>query len=266
MSIIKKILLFSSITLFTFLSFIDYLALDYNISIVIIQAVQLAIMMFFIVKKEYRMLLPVLYIVLHTCFLLVVSLFNLTYIKDIYLVIIVFILTFYYIVIFRLKPLKEHLNYINKGKLDPISIFLVIATVIVSSVALILWFRLLNPDITDLEKLLPTKNIYLIILLGLGFSLFNAVTEELIWRGIIWDGLKTIYEKSAFVIIVQSIGFGLIHINGFPRGWLGVGLACIYGLFLGLIRYKTKGILYPIIAHIFADAVIFSVIAFEVLY
>jgi uncharacterized protein len=265
MSIIKKILLLISLCLFTLLSLIKFLGLNYGITVIVFEAIQFSIMMFFLLRKDYRMFLPVFYVFLTTTFLLIVHLFNLTYIGDIYLVFNVFILLFYYVLIFRIEPLRKEADYIKKGKLDGLSIFLVVATVIVSSVALILWFKLLNPDISDLEELLPTKNILLIILLGIAFSLFNAVTEELVWRGIVWDGLNTICKAPAFVIIVQSIGFGLIHISGFPRGWIGVGLACIYGLFLGFIRYRTKGLLYPIIAHIFTDGVIFAVVVYQVL-
>jgi membrane protease YdiL (CAAX protease family) len=47
--------------------------------------------------------------------------------------------------------------------------------------------------------------------------------------------------------------FGVGHLHGFPSGWIGVGLATIYGLMLGVVRLRTGGLLAAWIAHVAAD-------------
>lgn len=174
-------------------------------------------------------------------------------------------LIIYYIIVFRIKPLKRQINYLTRGKASIITIILIIATIVVSSVALIMWFELLKPDTSEFQEMIPAKNISLLIPLGLGFALINALTEEFVWRGIFWDGLKQSFNCPVIVIIVQALLFGLIHLGGFPKSLVGVVLASVYGLFLGIIRHKSDGIFYPILTHIFADLVIFAIVAYSVI-
>jgi membrane protease YdiL (CAAX protease family) len=61
-------------------------------------------------------------------------------------------------------------------------------------------------------------------------------------------------------LLLQAFAFGAIHIRGFPRGWLGVGLACIFGLFMGVIRRRGGGMFAPWIAHVFTDVVIAGIV------
>jgi membrane protease YdiL (CAAX protease family) len=63
-------------------------------------------------------------------------------------------------------------------------------------------------------------------------------------------------------LVLQALAFGAIHIRGFPRGWLGVGLACIYGLLMGVIRRRAGGMFAPWIAHVFTDVVIAGIVLF----
>src|SRR5262245_25111137 len=46
----------------------------------------------------------------------------------------------------------------------------------------------------------------------------------------------------------------------FPCRWLGVGLACIFGLFMGVIRRRAGGMFAPWIAHTFTDVVIAGIV------
>jgi membrane protease YdiL (CAAX protease family) len=61
-------------------------------------------------------------------------------------------------------------------------------------------------------------------------------------------------------LLLQALAFGAIHIRGFPRGWIGVGLACIYGLLMGVIRRRAGGMFAPWIAHVFTDVVIAGIV------
>ena len=65
---------------------------------------------------------------------------------------------------------------------------------------------------------------------------------------------------AAAIVGIQALSFGVAHIQGFPRGALGVALAAVYGLLLGVLRLRAGGLLAPVLAHIGADAVIYALI------
>lgn len=55
--------------------------------------------------------------------------------------------------------------------------------------------------------------------------------------------------------------FGFIHYaGGFPNGTTGTALAAIYGLMLGAIRIRPRGMLAPVVTHFFADLTIFMIL------
>ncbi|MBT1707394.1 CPBP family intramembrane metalloprotease [Fulvivirgaceae bacterium PWU5] len=70
------------------------------------------------------------------------------------------------------------------------------------------------------------------------------VLEELIFRGVILDGLlKQAYSPSK-AIIISSFLFGIVHLNP----WQFVA-AFLVGLFAGWVFYKTRNMVYPIVIH-----------------
>lgn len=69
------------------------------------------------------------------------------------------------------------------------------------------------------------------------------ILEELIFRGIILDGLLKRYSPMKSILI-SSLIFGIVHMNP----WQFIG-AMILGSFLGWIYYKTKSIIPSIIMH-----------------
>jgi hypothetical protein len=243
----------------------EFISIDGLILLIIIDGVMLLLTLSFFIHKRADVLCIALYGLLYHIVLTLVWVMSLPDIFNMMLVINTIVLIIYYIIVFNIKPLKESIGYFSKGEADGVTIFLIIGTILISAVALILWFNLLNPDVKDLQEMLPTKDILLLIPIGIAFALFNSLTEELVWRGIFWDGLKISIECPVLLIIIQAVGFGLLHWAGFPRGWVGVGLAGVYGLFLGIIRHRSKGILYPILTHFFADMVIFGIVAYSVL-
>jgi len=63
------------------------------------------------------------------------------------------------------------------------------------------------------------------------FSLINAAVEEGAYRGVVVNALDRVRVPWQ-AEIVQALAFGLLHIHGFPRGWIGVGLATIFGVMM----------------------------------
>ena len=72
------------------------------------------------------------------------------------------------------------------------------------------------------------------------------IFEEIIFRGIIQKGLINKGVKPWKAILIAAIVFGLVHGNP----WQFVG-AVLLGSVLGLVYYKTKSLLLPILLHAF---------------
>jgi len=93
------------------------------------------------------------------------------------------------------------------------------------------------------------------------FSIFNATWEEVIFKGILWNGVKKLSNSFIIINLFQGLLFGIMHLHGFPSGIIGACLSGIYGLLIGFIREKSNGLLAPIVTHFFADITIFIIIA-----
>jgi uncharacterized protein len=134
---------------------------------------------------------------------------------------------------------------------------------LLAAAALLSWYLLLHPNITDIVKrFVPALPLGQLIAGGLIFSMVNAAVEEGAYRGVILHALDRSLGPGFAALLMQAVAFGAIHIRGFPRGWLGVGLACIYGLLMGLIRRRAGGMFAPWIAHVFTDVVIAGIVVF----
>jgi CAAX protease family protein len=149
------------------------------------------------------------------------------------------------------------------GSFDATVRFLCIAACLLAAGALLSWYVLLHPDVADIVKaFVPDLPLGLLIVGGLIFSMVNAAVEEGAYRGVILHALDTSLGPGFAALLLQAVAFGAIHIRGFPRGWLGVGLACIYGLLMGVIRRRAGGMFAPWIAHVFTDVVIAGIVLF----
>jgi hypothetical protein len=131
------------------------------------------------------------------------------------------------------------------------------AAFLLAAVALLSWYFLLHPNVANIVKaFVPDLPLGLLIVGGLIFSMVNAAVEEGAYRGVILHALDTSLGPGLAALFLQALAFGAVHLGGFPRGWLGVGLACIYGLFMGVIRRRAGGMFAPWIAHVLTDVVI----------
>jgi len=131
-----------------------------------------------------------------------------------------------------------------------------------SAVSLLLWFKLARPDVKWQAGLIPPWSPGRLVLLGLGFALFNAAVEEMIWRGVIFDALERARLPTAPVVLMQAVSFGVVHLHGFPSGSLGILLASAYGAILGFLRAQTRGLLVPFVTHAVTDSSIFVILVY----
>lgn len=157
--------------------------------------------------------------------------------------------------------LRGTATWVRWGSFDTTVCFLCVAAWLLAAVALLSWYLFLHPNVSDIVKtFVPNRPMGLLIVGGLIFSMINAAVEEGAYRGVILHALDTSIGPGFVALLLQALAFGAVHIGGFPRGWLGVGLACIYGLFMGVIRRRAGGMFAPWIAHVLTDVVIAGIV------
>src|ERR1700736_362893 len=168
----------------------------------------------------------------------------------------------YWALLQSFRPLRLTATWLRTG--HPIlPIWIIAATVAAgSAVSLLLWFKLARPDVEWAMGLIPSWSPGRLVLLGLGFALFNAAVEEMIWRGVIFDALERARLPITLVVLMQAVSFGVVHLHGFPSGSLGILLASAYGAILGVLREQTRGLLVPFVTHAVTDSSIFGILVY----
>jgi membrane protease YdiL (CAAX protease family) len=170
-------------------------------------------------------------------------------------------LLIYAIVVLSVPSLRRTTTWLKAGSINRVTATLMILTVAASSAGLPVWFMLWKPDLGPFLRSIPSWSPALLVLEGAGFALLNAAMEESIFRGVLMQALDDVLGEGAWPVVLQAVAFGLFHIKGIPSGWTGVVMATFYGLLLGLIRRRSRGILAPYVTHVFADIVIFALLA-----
>jgi len=177
----------------------------------------------------------------------------------------VIILVVYGVIVRSWPWLRASSGWLRKGQIDRTSWILVASFVSASAISLIVWRFWTDADLTDFRQFVPNVPLWTIPLGIVAFAALNAAFEEIIWRGVLMYALEAAIGPGWVVWLLQGVGFGIWHYAGFPRGWVGVGLATIFALMMGALRIRGKGMLAPWIAHVFADVTIFILVAVMVL-
>ncbi len=147
--------------------------------------------------------------------------------------------------------------WLARGQLGGAVAGWIAAFVAASVLALVLWWGLVRPNVSDLPRL-PSGFHPVVLIAGVvAWSACNAAAEELYFRGAMQHELVRCFGRSG--IALQALAFGIMHLHGFPRGWSGVVLASIYGGMMGALRWRARGLLAPWIAHLFADLAIVAI-------
>ena len=139
----------------------------------------------------------------------------------------------------------------------PLAVALVLA--ITTVVALLGFPALARPEVAGLAAGLPVAAFGSLLVAGVCFSTTNAVLEELIFRGVLWEATAAEWNRGV-ALGATTILFGLGHVHGYPPGPLGAVLAGVFGMALGLLRLWTGGLGLAILVHICADATIFTIL------
>jgi membrane protease YdiL (CAAX protease family) len=155
---------------------------------------------------------------------------------------------------------RSFLAAMRRGRLGRAEWAAIGLVALIAAAALVGWVALLQPDLSRQRAMLPEWPLIGLVAAGMTFSIVNAILEEFIWRGVLLDWLRT-FMPGAAAVLVQAASFGAAHFMGFPSGFAGAALAAVYGVMLGALALRAGGLLAAIIAHIAADAVIFTLLA-----
>jgi membrane protease YdiL (CAAX protease family) len=168
----------------------------------------------------------------------------------------------YFLIAISFPKLRQTLSWMRPGHFGKDILLLVAATAVVSGIALYLWDHALRPDLSRHLAYMPPVPFWFYPFLGLGFAVLNAAMEEAAFRGIVMQSTDSAFGPGVLSLLLQAGLFGALHfLQGFPRGAWGVGMAFIYGIMLGHIRRRSRGMLAPWFAHVCADLVIFAILA-----
>jgi len=166
----------------------------------------------------------------------------------------------YCLMVFAIRSLRRTAGWFRLGRLERRDLPAVAGVALVSVIALVVWVLAADPDLSDLEEMIPDLSIWVLPWVAIGFAIVNAALEEAIFRGIMMDALDRTLGRPSLSILVQAAAFGVAHYHsGFPRGAWGFAMVFVYGIMLGAIKRRCKGLLAPWVAHVVADLVIFAI-------
>lgn len=160
-----------------------------------------------------------------------------------------------------ITPLRQSIGWIHWGRIDQQVARSMIVTVLLASASLIAWALLTKPDLKHHLALIPDLPFWVYPIAGIGFGIFNALMEEIIFRGILMETLDSALGARHLSMTIQAVPFAALHyLAGFPNGPLGAAMVFVYGVMLGYTRRQSKGMLAPLLTHIIADLTIFAIL------
>jgi uncharacterized protein len=158
-----------------------------------------------------------------------------------------------------LPKLRRSLNWFRRGRFSVPTLTATIGLAIATALVLTTFHAATKPELSAFRAAFPFGDWSGMILAGIIFCTVNATLEEMVFRGILFDSIESQWGVR-LTVIATSLLFGLGHLRGYPPGAIGVVLAAMFGICLGVLRLWTRGLAAPIFAHIVADATIYCLV------
>ncbi len=168
----------------------------------------------------------------------------------------------YGIVVLSVRQLRRSLLWLRPGKVDREIVHEAVAISVISGLALLTWYYALKPDVAIQLRNMPNMPVWLFPFAGIAFAASNSALEEFAFRGVVMQSLDSAFGPGSVSVMVQAWLFGAMHfLQGFPKGGWGLAMAVAYGIMLGWIRRRSRGMFAPWATHVCADLVIFAVLS-----
>ena len=98
------------------------------------------------------------------------------------------------------------------------------------------------------------------VLVGIGWALLNSVSEEFIYRGLLYTRLKETMGVRG-TLLVQALIFGIAHHwTKVQLGIPGMALSFLFALSLGWLVKRTGSLMAAIFVHFWVDLALFTVV------
>ena len=174
-------------------------------------------------------------------------------------------LAVYWVVMSRVPWLRSGDRWRASGSVALPVVALGVAFGLVSGLVVWLWYAGRQAELADLVEMVPDWPIWILLPSGVAFAVVNAVLEEAVYRGVVQDALERVVGSGSTSLGLQAAAFATLHFQtGFPRGVAGIGLAFLYGLVLGVLRRRSRGLAVPVVTHLVTDLVIVGILLAQV--
>ena len=166
----------------------------------------------------------------------------------------------YLVIVGCIPSLRRSITWLRIGRITLATSAATLALIVVVTTVLFVIPQARFPR--EFEQVLPFRTVFGIFISGALFVAINATVQEMVFRGVLFDSLESIWGRWA-AILVSAFVFGITHLSATKlRSWsaiLGVGYASLamdFGVAVGFLRAWSGGLALPIFAHVAADATI----------
>lgn len=141
---------------------------------------------------------------------------------------------------------------------------ILLALSVLTVIGMSLWFNLFSRGQSSWSTLGFSP--ILAFFLGIVSAVGNAISEEFWFRGFFFATFTRL-STPRLALILQAILFGFIHFkDGIPSGWIGLILASIWGLFLGVWTLSRLSLWPAVFLHFLTDAFIYFTVNFQAIF
>jgi uncharacterized protein len=159
----------------------------------------------------------------------------------------------YLIIVSCISSLRRSIGWLKIGRLTLASSVVTLA--VIGVVITVLFLIPQDRFPREFAQVLPFRAVSGVFVSGVLFALINATVQEIVFRGVLFNSLESIWGRW-IAILVSAFIFGLGHLLAVKSRMLGAGLASLamdFGVALGFLRAWSGGLVLPIVAHVAAD-------------
>lgn len=159
----------------------------------------------------------------------------------------------YFVVVVCMPSLRNSIGWLKIGRITLATSAVTLAVMVTAVIVLFLIPQDRFPR--EFAQVLPFRTTLGIFVSGVLFALINATIQELVFRGVLFDPLESIWGRW-IAILLSAFVFGIGHLLTVKSRIIGAGLASLafdFGVALGFLRAWSGGLALPIVAHVAAD-------------
>ena len=165
----------------------------------------------------------------------------------------------YFTLVACVPRLRRTFGWLRAGNLSTPAVVATVAAATLTVLTLVLFHAVARPDVGGYRGVIPIDALGGTLAAGVIFTVVNATLEEFVFRGVLFDALRS--QWGVWVTLIgTALLFGLGHLHGYPPGVIGACLAVLFGFGMGVLRLWSGGLALPIVAHMAADATIYGIL------